>query len=59
MSGEAAPGFGVYGGRGRSRRVRERVLEFVTDERWEPWILLVAVFAALFAAAALVDLLFV
>lgn len=37
----------------------DRLLETLTDERWEPWLILVAVFVGLFAAAVAVDLLFV
>lgn len=37
----------------------DRFLEALTDERWEPWLILAGVFVALFVAAAAVDLMFV
>lgn len=37
----------------------DRLLETLTDERWEPWLVLVGVFAALFIAGVAVDLMFV
>lgn len=43
----------------RAPSVADRILETLTDERWEPWLILVGVFVALFVAAVAVDLLFV